>query len=115
MPNHTSTAKTMVTTDRETAPPSTYMTAYTAARQDEAVLLEGRECVSVPPPTIIPGDLVRDEARLKEVEQVVPPSGREGTFVYFMEGTRGFRRLEYSSSQKATVWRWASELADEAG
>lgn len=96
-------------------PLSEYMSAYSAPAQNTDVVLDGRVEVSVPPPEIIRGDLVWDEGRWKEAEEVVLLGRESGTYVYFIEGTPGYVRLEYTDLRERAVWRRVSEAADDAG
>lgn len=66
-----------------------FLAAYTADQQDSNVLLDGRRRAFVPPAEIIPGDLVRDQGRFKQVERVSEEDSEASTYVYFIKETRG--------------------------
>lgn len=102
-------------TDGGDEPLSAYMVAYTATDQDEAVVLAGRVELAVPPVEIIRGDLVSDEGRWKEVGSVDLPRDESGTYVYFIEATPGYKRLEYPDLRERVVWRRLAGDTDDVG
>lgn len=93
---------------------SRFMKAYTALKQDSNILLDKRRRTFVPPAAIIPGDLVRDQGRFKQVERVSEEDSEASTYVYFIDATPGFKRLQYPGRPDAVVWRLESAFSDDA-
>jgi hypothetical protein len=94
---------------------SPFMMAYTAPDQDSVVLLDGRSREFVSPEMVIPGDLVRDQGRLKQVRRVVESGDGSSVYFWFIEGTPGHAVLEHPGRPDAVVWRLVSGCCDDAG